>query len=49
MIGTNARSSNSSIANAARPTGLVVPTSGSTSAVEESASASPSPIAPGQS
>ena len=48
MIGTSARSSNSSIANAARPTGLWVPTIGSTSAVEDSASARPSAIAPVQ-
>ena len=46
MIGTIARSSNSSIASAERPTGLVVPTSGSTSAVEESASARPSATEP---
>lgn len=49
MIGTSARSSNKSIANAPRPTGLVVPTSGSTSAVDDSASARPSPAAPAQS
>ena len=36
------------MANAPRPTALVVPTSGSTSAVEDSASASPSPIEPAQ-
>ena len=48
MIGTSAMSSNSSIASAARPTGLVVPAIGSTSAVEDSASASPSPSAPDQ-
>ncbi|MDG5972204.1 hypothetical protein JAGODDHD_02967 [Sphingomonas paucimobilis] len=46
MMGTSARSSNSSMAKAPRPTGLVVPTKGSTSAVEERVSASPSPIAP---
>ena len=49
MIGTSPRSSNNSIANAPRPTAPVVPASGNTSAVEDSASASPSPIAPGQS
>ena len=48
MIGTIARSSNSSIASAARPTGLVVPTKGSTRAVDDKASASPSPTAPAQ-
>ena len=48
MIGTSARSSNSSMAKAPRPTAPVVPTSGSTKAVEDSASASPSPIAPAQ-
>jgi hypothetical protein len=36
------------MAKAVRPTGLLVPTIGMTSAVEESASASPSPIAPAQ-
>lgn len=48
MIGTSARSSNSSIEKALRPTGLVVPTIGSTRAVEERASAKPRPIAPAQ-
>jgi hypothetical protein len=48
MIGTIARSSNSSIASADRPTGLVVPTSGRTRAVEERARARPRPIAPPQ-
>ena len=48
MIGTSARSSNSSIEKAVRPTGLTVPAIGSTSAVEESASARPMPIAPVQ-
>ncbi len=43
MIGTIARSSNSSIASAERPTGLVVPTKGSTKAVEDRASARPRP------
>ena len=46
-IGTSARSSNSSMPSAARPTALCVPTSGSTIAVDESASANPSPIDPG--
>ena len=46
MIGTSARSSNSSIANAARPTALVVPAIGITKAVEDRASARPRPIAP---
>ena len=41
-IGTSARSSNSSIAKAERPTGLAVPTSGSTTAVDDKASAMPS-------
>ena len=41
-IGTSARSSNSSMPSADRPTGLWVPTSGSTSAVEDRASARPS-------
>ena len=44
-IGTSARSSNSSIASAERPTGLCVPTSGMTIAVDDSASARPSAIA----
>ncbi len=46
MIGTIARSSNSSIASAERPTGLVVPTSGRTSAVDDSAKARPSATEP---
>jgi hypothetical protein len=46
MIGTIARSSNRSMASAERPTGLVVPTSGMTRAVDERASASPSAIDP---
>ena len=46
MIGTSAMSSSSSIARALRPTGLSVPAIGSTSAVEDSASAMPSPAAP---
>ena len=48
MIGTSARSSNSSIANAVRPTGLAVPAIGNTSAVEDRASAIPSAIDPVQ-
>jgi hypothetical protein len=45
MIGTSATSSNSSMPSAARPTWLVRLTSGSTSAVEDKASAKPSAIA----
>ena len=45
-IGTSARSSNSSIASAERPTGLCVPTKGITIAVEDSASARPSATEP---
>src|SRR3546814_4250328 len=45
MIGTSARSSNSSIEKAARPTGLAVPATGRISAVDDKASASPSTIA----
>ena len=45
-IGTSARSSNSSMASAERPTGLWVPTSGITIAVDDKASARPSPVAP---
>ena len=48
MIGTIATSSNRSMARAARPTGDVVPDMGRTRAVEESARARPSPIAPPQ-
>ena len=44
-IGTSARSSNSSIAKAVLPTGLSMPEIGSTSAVDESASARPSATA----
>ncbi len=43
MIGTIARSSNSSIEKEARPTADFVPAIGSTSAVEDSASAMPRP------
>ncbi len=43
--GTSARSSKSSMASAARPTGLVVPAIGSTSAVDDMASAKPSATA----
>ena len=43
--GTSARSSNSNIANAARPTALVVPAIGITSAVDDIASARPSTAA----
>ncbi len=46
MIGTSARSSKISMASADRPTGPVVPTIGSTSAVEDNASAMPRPSAP---
>ena len=45
MIGTSAKSSNNSIASASFPTGLVVPAIGKTSAVDDSVSARPSPIA----
>ena len=43
--GTSAMSSNSSMANAARPTGELIPAMGSTSAVEDMASAAPSAAA----
>ena len=46
-IGTNARSSNSSMAKADRPTGLSIPVIGRTRAVDDSASASPSATALG--
>ena len=46
MIGTRAISSNRSIESAARPTGPCVPAMGSTSAVDERASARPRPNAP---
>ena len=45
MIGTSAKSSNSNMASASLPTGLVVPEIGNTNAVDESASASPRPSA----
>src|SRR3546814_6524730 len=45
MIGTSITSSNSSIEKEARPTGLCVPTIGSTRAVDDSASARPSAVA----
>ena len=45
MIGTIARSSNSNMANADLPTDEVVPAIGSTSAVDDSESARPRPIA----
>jgi hypothetical protein len=48
MIGTSAKSSNRSIEKADLPTALVKPTRGSTTAVEDRASASPRPIAPAQ-
>ena len=48
MIGTMAISSNSSMESAARPTAVCVPAIGSTSAVEDSASARPRPSAPVQ-
>jgi hypothetical protein len=46
MIGTSAKSSNNSMEKAARPTALWVPTIGSTTAVDDRASARPRPKAP---
>ena len=43
MIGTSARSSNNSIEKDARPTADLVPAIGSTSAVDDNASAMPRP------